>query len=176
VHTWTGDLQSSAVRLTVAAGSEEAGRRKQMEQAAGVGRRCRVASGCGRPAGTRCSRGAAQRLVSAGQVRDGAEEPQGDATHRDAPTGVDAQRRRRQATGSLSLLSLPAVLRRVSLRALALFLSLLLFLSAPTAEGRESLSRAAFLPAQNPSHAGFVSRSGISVPAQAPRPLLCAAD
>ena len=75
MHTWTGELQSSAVRLTVAAGSEEAGRRKQMEQAAGVGRRCSATSGCGRRAGTRCCLGAAQRLVSVGQVRDGAEEP-----------------------------------------------------------------------------------------------------
>jgi len=124
VHTWIGELQSSAHNRSWLRGSWS-------EEADGAGSRRR----------TEVPRG--KRMRS----------PGGYETHRDAPAGVDAQRRRRQATGSLSLLSLPAVLRRVSLRALALFLSLLLFLSAPTAEGRESLSRAAFLPAQNPSRA-----------------------
>ena len=150
---------SFSLRLTVAAGSEEAGRRKQMEQAAGIGRRCRVASGCGRRAGTRCSQGAAQRLVSAGQVRDGAEEPQGDATHRDAPAGVDAQRRRRQATGSLSALSPRCSSPGLSPCARSLSLSAAVSICAYCGRARiplahcfpsraESLSHAAFLPAQ----------------------------
>ena len=121
--------------------------------------RCCAAT-CVRRAGTRWCRGAA-----------GGCDAQGRAHRRGRATEKKASHRL-----SLSLLSLPAVLHRVSLRALALFLSLLLFLSVPIAEGHESLSRAAFLPAQNPSHAGFVSRSGISVPAQAPRPLPRAAD
>ena len=54
MHTWTGDLQSSAVRLTVAAGSEEAGRTEVQA------------------AGSRPSDGGAARQADAvaGRVRD----------------------------------------------------------------------------------------------------------
>jgi len=157
---------SFSLRLTVAAGSEEAGRRKQMEQAAGVGRRCRVASGCGRRAGTRCSRGAAQRLVSAGQVRDGAEEPQGDATHRDAPAGVDAQRRRRQATGSLSLCSLSPLFftGSLSVRSLSFSLCCCFYLRLLRKGANPSRALLSF-PRRIPLACGFPSRAG---PASAP--------